>query len=325
MIKRRILGNSGISVSEIALGTMYFGWKEPKEESIGRLNQYTEANGNFIDTANVYTRREAEGLDLYGKDFDKFEDGASERLIGAWMKEKKNRDKIVLATKVGFAYPGIEIGTSKRQIKEECEKSLKRLGTDYIDLYYLHMDDKKTPFEQSLSALTELVREGKVRAVGASNFTAERLREADEIAKREGFVRFSCVQNKGTYLTPRLDVDYGRQAPLDSAAISLADELGITPIAYSPLAKGYYANRNKTLAECYASVENEKKIKALDEAALELGVSPVKLVYAYLIAKKPSIIPIVASSTREQFGEALDALELSLSEEIIDRLSSIAY
>ena len=134
MIEKRLLGQSGISVSKIALGTMYFGWKDSRVSSVERLNQYAEAGGNFIDTANVYTRRAAEGLDLYGRDFDKFEDGASERLIGAWIKEKKNREKIVLATKVGFAYPGIEIGTSKRQIKEECEKSLKRLGTDYIDL-----------------------------------------------------------------------------------------------------------------------------------------------------------------------------------------------
>ena len=320
MIKRRILGNSGISVSEIALGTMYFGWNEPTEASIERLNQYAEADGNFIDTANVYTRRVAEGLDLYGKDFDKFEDGASEKLIGAWMKEKKNREKIVLATKVGFAYPGIEIGTSKKQIKEECEKSLKRLGTDYIDLYYLHMDDKKTPFEESLSALTELVKEGKVRAVGASNFTAVRLREADEVAKKEGFVRFSCVQNKGTYLTPRIDFDYGRQAPLDEAVLSLSAELNITPIAYSPLAKGYYAKRDKEPAECYVSLENEEKIKKLDKISIELGVSPVQLAFAYLLRRTPGIIPIVASSTKEQFNEALDSLKISLSDEILSRL-----
>lgn len=318
MIEKRLLGQSGISVSEIALGTMYFGWKDSRESSVERLNQYFEAGGNFIDTANVYTRREAEGLDLYGKDFDKFRDGASERLIGSWMKEKKNRDKIILATKVGFSYPGIEIGTSRKQIKTECEKSLKRLDTDYIDLYYLHMDDKKTPFEESLGALDELVREGKVRAVGVSNFTAERLREAGSVSKREGFAPISCIQNKGTYLTPRADVDYGRQAPLDSAVISLAEELGITPIAYSPLAKGYYAKREKGLAECYQSPENEEKIKILDKAARELGVTPVQLVYAYLIGNSPSIIPIAASSTKEQFCEVLDALKISLSADIVN-------
>lgn len=304
----------------MALGTMYFGWKDSQESSLERLDQYTEAGGNFVDTANVYTRREAEGLDLYGKDFDKFRDGASERLIGDWMREKKNRSNIILATKVGFAYPGITIGTSRKQIIEECEKSLKRLKTDYIDIYYLHMDDKSTPIEESLGALTELVKAGKVRAVGASNFTAERLREADEVARREGFVRFSCVQNKGTYLTPRADADYGRQAPLDRDVLSLAKELGITPIAYSPLAKGYYANRSKGLADCYVSPENEEKIKRLDSLSREMGVSQVQLVYAYLLASSPSILPIVASSTAEQFKEALGALDVSLENEIFHSL-----
>ena len=299
---------------------MYFGWKDSQESSLERLDQYTEAGGNFVDTANVYTRREAEGLDLYGKDFDKFRDGASERLIGDWMREKKNRSDIILATKVGFAYPGITIGTSRKQIIEECEKSLKRLKTDYIDIYYLHMDDKSTPIEESLGALTELVKAGKVRAVGASNFTAERLREADAVARSEGFVRFSCVQNKGTYLTPRADADYGRQAPLDRDVLSLAKELEITPIAYSPLAKGYYANRSKGLADCYVSPENEEKIKRLDSLSREMGVSQVQLVYAYLLASSPSILPIVASSTAEQFKEALGALDISLENEIFHSL-----
>ena len=304
----------------MALGTMYFGWKDSQESSLERLDQYTEAGGNFVDTANVYTRREAEGLDLYGKDFDKFRDGASERLIGDWMREKKNRSDIILATKVGFAYPGITIGTSRKQIIEECEKSLKRLKTDYIDIYYLHMDDKSTPIEESLGALTELVKSGKVRAVGASNFTAERLREADSVARREGFVRFSCVQNKGTHLTPRADADYGRQAPLDRDVLSLAKELQITPIAYSPLAKGYYANRSKGLADCYVSPENEEKIKRLDSLSRQMGVSQVQLVYAYLLASSPSILPIVASSTAEQFREALGALDISLENEIFHSL-----
>ena len=320
MIEKRLLGQSGISVSKIALGTMYFGWKDSRVSSVERLNQYAEAGGNFIDTANVYTRREAEGLDLYGKDFDKFEDGASEKLIGEWMREKKNRSEIVLATKVGFAYPGIKIGTSRKQIIEECEKSLKRLKTDYIDVYYLHMDDKSTPLEESLGALTELVKDGRVRSVGLSNFTAERLLEAVCVAKREGFALPSCIQNKGTYLKPRADVDYGRQAPLDDSVISLAKELGITPVAYSPLAKGYYAKREKGLAECYRSAENEEKIKLLDKTAREIGVTPVQLVYAYLIQNDPSIIPVAASSTREQFCEVIGALDISLSDDFIKSL-----
>ena len=320
MIKRRNLGRSDLSVSEIALGTMYFGWREPREESIARLDSYFSLGGNFIDTANVYTRREAEGLDLYGKDIDKFSDGASERLIGAWMKEKKNREEIVLATKVGFAYPGIEIGTSKKQIKEECEKSLKRLGTDYIDLYYLHLDDKNTPLSESLSAMDELVREGKIRYIGLSNFTPERLREAVFLSEEMGLSKICCIQNKGTYLKPRADADFGRQVPLCDGVLSLCDKLSVTPIAYSPLIKGYYGNRNKALAEQYVSFENEERIARLDSTAKELGVSPTQLVYAYLLKGEIPIIPIVAASNSAQFSEAVGALRIELSADITEKL-----
>ena len=321
MIEKRRLGKSELFVSEIALGSMYFGWREPREESLSRLDSYFSLGGNFIDTANVYTRREAEGLDLYGKDIDKFSDGASERLIGAWMKEKKNRDKIALATKVGFAYPGIEIGTSARQIKEECEKSLKRLSTDYIDLYYLHLDDKNVPLEESLSAMEELVREGKIRYIGLSNFSAQRLKEAVDVAEKMGISKISCIQNKGTYLKPRADASFGRQEPLSKEVISVCDRLSVTPIAYSPLIKGYYGNRNKPLAEQYISRENEERIARLDFIAKELGVTPTQLVYAYLLRGKSPIIPIVAISNSAQFTEAVGALGIELSAEIISQLN----
>ena len=321
MIKRRILGESDLSVSEIALGTMYFGRREPKEESIKRLDSYFFLGGNFIDTANVYTRREAEGLDLYGKDFDKFSDGASERLIGAWIKENKNRDKIALATKVGFAYPGIEIGTSKKQIKEECEKSLLRLGTDYIDLYYLHLDDKNTPLAESLGAMDELVREGKIRYIGLSNFTPERLIEAVSLSKKMGLSKICAIQNKGTYLKPSPDANFGRQVPLCDGMLSLCDELSVTPIAYSPLIKGYYGNRNKPLPEQYVTPENKDRIARLDALAKELGVTPTQLAYAYLLRGKSPVIPIVAASNSQQFSEAVGALDIELSDDIIEKLN----
>ena len=128
------LGNSELNVSKMSLGTMYFGWKTPDEEGLLRMNKYAEAGGNFIDTANVYSRRLAPDKDFYGKDFKEYREGVSERLIGKWLKGKRRED-FVIASKVGFRYPGIELGTSPKQIREECEKSLIRLGTDYIDLY----------------------------------------------------------------------------------------------------------------------------------------------------------------------------------------------
>ena len=320
MIKRTRLGKSELFVSELCLGSMNFGWKEPRENSIERLNQYSDAGGNFIDTANVYTRREAEGLDLYGKDFDKFEDGISERLIGAWLKDRRREDYII-ASKVGFAYPGIEIGTSPSQIREECEKSLKRLGTDYIDLYYLHMDDKTTPLEESLGELTRLVSEGKIRYIGLSNFTADRLREAWSVTEKCGFEKFICVQNKFSYLRPRPMADFLRQAVADEGVFDFAKETEVEVIAYSPLLKGYYGNRAKNLDAKYSWKDSDERIRVLDEVARDVDMTPSQLVYLWLLSHSPRALPIVAASKREQLEEAIHSLDFKLSAEDVKRLN----
>ena len=320
MIDRVRLGHSELYVSSLCLGSMNFGWKEPREASLERLNQYAEAGGNFIDTANVYTRREAPGLDLYGKDIDKFEDGMSERLIGSWLGDGRRREDFIIATKVGFSYPGIEIGTSAKQIREECEKSLKRLGTDYIDLYYLHMDDKTVPLAESLGELTALVKEGKTRYIGLSNFTVDRLIEAEKVSEECGFEKFVCVQNKCSYLRPREDADFGRQVAADERLFEYAKKKGIALLAYSPLIKGYYADRTKALAAQYVSTENEARLKVLDKVANECGISEVQAVYAWLLSHNPRIIPLVASSSKKQFEEALGALNVNFTTEQKKRL-----
>ena len=301
---------------------MNFGWKEPRETSIERLDQYADLGGNFIDTANVYTRREAPGLDLYGQDIDKCEDGISERLIGEWLSHGKRREDFVIASKVGFAYPGIEIGCRPSQIRAECEKSLKRLKTDYIDLYYLHMDDKSTPLEESLGELTALVREGKIRYIGVSNFTAARLREALDTVERYGLDKIVCVQNKYSYLRPRPNADFMRQAVADGTLLDLARERGVGVIAYSPLLKGYYGNRTKTLDEKFSSEDSDIRIKVLDEVARQIGIAAPQVVYAWLLSHRPTVLPIAAASKREQLSEAVNALDIKLSCEQIERLNS---
>ena len=320
MINKVFLGKSELLVSEICLGSMNFGWKEAPETSLERLNQYADAGGNFIDTANVYTRREAEGLDLYGKDVDKFEDGTSERLIGKWLSERRRED-FIIASKVGFSYPGIKAGTGASQIKEECEKSLKRLGTDYLDLYYLHWDDRSVPLEESFGALASLVNEGKVRYIGASNFTAEKLRAAEKVSSEFGFARFVCVQNKYSYLRPRPDADFGKQVAADDELFKYASESGIGVLAYSPLIKGYYANRNKKLDERYSSPESDKRLKVLDEVSAELGKKPSQVVYAWLLASSPKVIPVAAASSFSQFEETLDSLSIKFTDEQKARLN----
>jgi aryl-alcohol dehydrogenase-like predicted oxidoreductase len=167
------LGNTGVEVSAFCLGTMYLGSREDKATSYRLLDQYVEAGGSFLDTANTYARW-----------MPGCAGGESETLLGAWMRERKNRSRLFVATKVGFAYPGVERGLRAHQIQTECEKSLQRLRTDTIDLCQAHVDDRNTPMEETLEAFDRLVRAGKVRFVGASNFAVWRLEEAHGSAGR---------------------------------------------------------------------------------------------------------------------------------------------
>ncbi len=278
---------------------MNFGWKEPAESSIERLEQFVEAGGNFIDTTNVYSRREAEGMDFYGKDFDKYIVGTSERLIGNWVKNKGNRHNLVIATKAGFPYPGIRIqpGTNALQIKTECEKSLKRLQTDYIDLFYLHMDDRNTPLKESLSAMNDLLKEGKVRYIGVNNFAPCRLAKALEITDRYGFAKFCCVQQRHSYLRPKAGSNFGKQVAANDEMLELVEDSGIALLVYSPLLKGYYGNPAKALLEQYEGPDSDARMSVLHVIADELNATNTQR----LINSEPSIIPIVAATTRLKF------------------------
>ena len=314
--------NSDLSVSKMPLGTMYFGWKTPNDEGIRQMDEYREAGGNFIDTANVYSRRLAPDKDFYGKDFHEYREGTSEKLIGKWLCERNCRHDFVIASKVGFRYPGIELGTKPKQIREECEKSLRRLRTDYIDLYYLHMDDETTTLEDSLYTLTELKKEGKIRYIGASNFKTERILKALDISRRCGFESFICAQQKYTYLKPREDADFGKQVAIDIRLLDYAEKNEFPLLAYSPLLSGYYVNRTKKIPEQYLRADLNERMNALTDMAKELSISPTQLVYAWMLNSKPQILPIVAVSGSGQFKEALYAFTLKLSDEVMNKLNN---
>ncbi|MBO5878958.1 MAG: aldo/keto reductase, partial [Clostridia bacterium] len=211
-------------------------------------------------------------------------------------------------------------GTSPRQIREECEKSLLRLGTDYIDLYYLHMDDENTTLEESLYTLTELKKEGKIRYIGLSNFKTERVKEAFKISEREGFDAPICIQQRYTYLKPRPDADFGRQATADEELFELSKKTGISILAYSPLLSGYYVDRTKKLPEQYLTEEIDERIERLHRVARKMEITPTQLVYAWLLNLSPEVLPIVAVSRSEQFKEAKAAFELKLTKEIMNEL-----
>lgn len=317
-MKKIPFGSTSLQVSEYCLGAMRFGWAEPSERSHERLKQYLSAGGNFIDTANNYAAHHLGQRDYYGKDFPSFIDGENERFLGDWMVAEGNRHQLIIGTKLGFDYPGVSYGTSRRQIHEECEKSLRRLRTDYIDILYLHTDDRNTPLEESLSALQDLIREGKVRYAGASNFTAWRLAEAWCTADRLGIPRLCCIQQRHSYLRPQPGWDFGAQRAADDDLLDFVASRDIQLLAYSPLLGGFYNIPGGPLPPGYGG--NENRLRVLREVAGETGYTGNQLVYYWLKRHRPSAIPLVSCSTAEQFEEAVQALEINLSEELWKKL-----
>lgn len=301
-LKRRELGHTGIMVSEMGLGCMSYGGHISQAESFARMNDYLALGGNFFDTANIYGRS-MDGTSQAGE---------SEAIIGRWLKANGKRSEIVLASKVGFPYPGIEYGTTRAQIRAECEKTLQRLQTDYLDLYYLHTDDRNTPMEESLEALQELIKEGKVRHIGASNFSAWRLERSLAICREHGWEPFCCVQQRHSYLRPKQDSVFGQQKYVDLEMREFIKDTGLTLIAYCPLIKGAYV-RDLGFPGQYVSEDSRIRLRTLKDIAKRSGISPNQLVYYWLMHSDPSAIPLMAASNEEQFREDVATLEVDAS------------
>ena len=305
-----MLGISDIEVSELCLGAMYFGSKTEKKMSYGLLDQYVEAGGNFIDTANIYARW-----------VPGFVGGESELLLGEWMRERGNRDQLIIATKVGFEYPGVERGLPAWRIEQECEKSLKRLGIETIDLYYAHVDDRNTPQEETLEAFDSLARAGKVRVIGASNFLAWRLEEAMWISQQQGWMEYGCVQQRYTYLRPRAGTTFDPQISANDDLLDYCKTRGLTMLAYSPLLNGAYSRADRQLPPQYVSADSKKRLSVLREIANETGATVNQVILAWMLHSEPAVIPLIAASTKEQMQENLDAANVRLTPEQMARLN----
>nr|BFE80985.1 hypothetical protein GCM10020093_035860 [Planobispora longispora] len=191
---------SELNLFPLCLGGNVFGWTADRDASFAVLDAYVEAGGNFIDTADVYSSWAPGHVG-----------GESEAIIGEWMTARRNRDQIVLATKVGMldSRPGL----SAANIRAAVEDSLRRLGTDYIDLYWAHLDDDETPLEETLGTFDALIREGKIRNIGASNYEADRLAEALAVSEREGLARYGCCSSSTTWWSATTRAPFGRWWP----------------------------------------------------------------------------------------------------------------
>lgn len=309
-MKKTELGNTGEKVSCMALGTMYFGSKTDRETSINLLDLYSDHGGSFLDTANKYASW-----------VPGFKGGESEQLIGEWIRRKRNGNELFIATKVGFSYGEIPRSLKREIIISECEKSLKRLGVETIDLYFAHAFDINTPPEESMEAFYLLKKSGKIRFSGASNFTSLQLSEANEIAAKSGWEGFSCLQQRHTYLEPDFGANTGTQVDLTRDQMDFCAGNGMSIMAYSPLAGGFYGRNDYELPELYKLESNKARLKNLFEVAAEHRISGNALVLAWMMQNTSFEIPIVACSSASQLLENLDALTVNLSKEQLGKLN----
>ena len=304
------LGTSALEISRLALGGNVFGWTADKQASYDILDAYVAAGGNAIDLADSYPHW-APGC--FG--------GESEEIVGHWMRERGNRSDVVLCTKVG-KFPGNQ-GLSRSQIMAGIDGSLRRLQTDYIDLYYCHADDLETPLEETLRALGELVSAGKVRAIAASNYSADRLSEALRIADEIGLSRFSAVQPQYS-----LVVRDEFEGPLQD----VCEREGLACLPYWPLAAGFLTGkydaapsgaRSDTVSQ-FQTPRNEAILNVVRAVADRHGVGPATIALAWLLTRSTVAAPIASVSRVEQLPALVASTTLELTPEDIADLDAVS-
>jgi aryl-alcohol dehydrogenase-like predicted oxidoreductase len=310
-MKKLVLPN-GLEVSEVALGAMMFGSTTSRTDSYAVLDAYMDMGGNFIDTSNNYAHWAGTGDE-------------SETLLGEWLKDRGCRDRVVLATKVGFDRHGEGAGLKKEQIEYWVDESLRKLGTDYIDLYYAHTDDVNTPIEETMEAFHRLVEKGKVRALGSSNFDTWRVAEANLTAKEKGFTPYTVMQQRLSYLNPKFGVapKYAFNEVTNRERLRFLCDKNMPLVSYACLCKGAYENPD-LLPEEYEGGARLERIRSL---AKEKGVNPSALVVAWLTNLHrcegfPRVIPLF-SATPAQLADNLRGLELPLSDEELAEMNRI--
>ena len=305
------LGNTGKMVSTLCLGAMYLGSRQNKAESFSLLDQFVEAGGDFIDTANIYAWWEAG-----------FKGGDSEVMLGSWLKERQNHDQVFIASKVGFGYQDVPISLKADIIEQECNKSLKRLGVETIDLYYSHNDDRDTPMEETLEAYHRLHTAGKIRYIGASNTLAWRLEEAWWKSHHHKWPIFQCVQQRHSYIRKKPGTEFTPQVPVNDDLLDYCRNRKVTLLAYSALLSGAYTRDDRDFGEQYLGADTDNRVAALKAVAAEIGVSPNQVILAWMLQGDPPVLPLIAASSKEQMQENIAALEINLTAEQMDRLNA---
>jgi aryl-alcohol dehydrogenase-like predicted oxidoreductase len=314
----RVLGRTSLKVSAICLGTMQFGWTADEALSQRVLSAAWEAGINFIDTANIYSRW-ADGNP----------GGVAEQILGHWMKQNAiPRDRLVLATKVrgNMGTGPDDEGLSHRQIMKAVEDSMRRLQTDYLDLYQAHWPDAATPIEETLRAFDDLVRQGKVRHIGVSNYVAWELMQALWTSDRNGLVLFETIQ-------PHYNLVHRDEFERELAAVCQTYQIGVIP--YSPLAGGFLTGKYRRnlvahsaragAVKRYFTEQNWALLDKLDEMAKQKNASISQIALAWLLANPLITSPIIGANSIEQLKDNLAAVEMHLTaaeKKTLDKLTS---
>ena len=312
-MEQRALGKAGFSVAPLCFGGNVFGWTADEATSFQLLDAFVAGGGNFIDTADVYSRW-----------VPGHQGGESEAIIGRWLKARGGRDKVVIATKTGAELTSTDKGLARARVEKQIDASLQRLGTDYVDLYYSHRDDEATPMEEVLETYDRLIKAGKVRAIGASNFSADRLKLALDTADQHGLPRYTVLQ-------PLYNL-YDREFEGPLQDLCVAEGVAVAP--YYTLASGFLTGKYRSEADLsqsarggkigtnYLNEKGHKVLAAMDEVAGRLNVKLSQVAFAWLAAKPSVVAPIASATKPAQLQELLAAADLKLDAEAMAALDA---
>lgn len=312
-LKRKI-GKSDLEVVPFALGGNVFGWTANEKESFDILDKYADAGFDFIDTADIYS------VWAPGN-----KGGESETIIGKWLKQSVEREQFTIATKVGAQISESHRGLKKAYILAEVEESLKRLQTDYIDLYFTHFDDLSTPVEETLEAYAQLVKEGKVRYIATSNMTPARIRESIEVSRKNNFPEYICLQPEyNLYDRNEYETEYE----------DLVTEYGLGVVSYYSLASGFLTGKYNSVEDIaqskrkdalskYINDRGQNILIALHEVAKEYNATPAQIALAWLLAR-PSVTAPIASVSKASQLDILKCVDIHLKKESLDKLNSVS-
>jgi aryl-alcohol dehydrogenase-like predicted oxidoreductase len=306
----RRLGRSELKIAPLVLGGNVFGWTADEKTSFAILDAFVDAGFNAVDTADIYSRWAPAGA------------GSSERVIGAWLRQSGKRDKVILATKLGAEMGEGQSGLSAKYMVAAVEESLKRLQTDRIDLYQAHRDDPDTPQEETAEAFDRLVKAGKVRAIGSSNFQPDRLKPALEVSDAKGYARY-CSEQPLYNLYSRAAFESGLQQ------VCIDNEVGVIP--YSSLASGFLTGKYRSEADLsksprgrgvkrFLDARGMAILAALDEVSAATSATPAQVALAWVMAQPGLTGPIASATSLTQLDELMGAARLKLDAEDLARL-----